>query len=268
LSTYVVGDLQGCLDPLKRLLEDVHFDPAVDQLCSVGDIVNRGPRSLETLRFCYGLGSAFRTVLGNHDLHLLAVAREIRKPNRSDTLEDILTAPDRDELLAWLQRQPLLIECDGYLLVHAGIPPQWSRQQALRLANEMSEVLQDEARAEAFFQVMYGNEPDRWRDDLEPPLRWRLITNYLTRMRFCSASGQLELSSKSPPDQPPEGFAPWFSHRGRKTRDDKIIFGHWAALQGKPCGPGLFPLDTGCVWGGPLRLMALSSETYYHRHPA
>ncbi|TNE76633.1 MAG: symmetrical bis(5'-nucleosyl)-tetraphosphatase [Gammaproteobacteria bacterium] len=267
MTTYAVGDLQGCLSPLQRLLEVVDFNPAEDQLWSVGDVVNRGPQSLQTLRFCMQLGDAFRMVLGNHDLHLLAVARGIRAPHRSDTLDDILSAPDRDELLSWLQRQPLLIDSDDHLLVHAGIPPQWPRNQALSLAEEMHQVLADDAKSEAFFQVMYGNQPDCWHADLSPPLRWRLITNYFTRMRFCSSAGQLELSSKAPPEQPPTGFAPWYSHPERKTRNCKIIFGHWAALQGKPCGPGLIPLDTGCVWGGPLRLVNLSSGEYHHCQP-
>lgn len=267
MTTYVVGDLQGCLEPLLQLLDDVGFDAATDQLWAVGDIVNRGPHSLQALRFCHQLGDAFRMVLGNHDLHLLAVARGIRQPHRSDTLADILAAPDRDELLLWLQQQPLMIDSGDYLLVHAGIPPQWSKQQALKLAAEMKQVLADEESSAAFFQVMYGNDPDSWREGLEAPLRWRVITNYFTRMRFCTASGQLELSCKHPPDQPPEGFAPWYSHPERLTAGCNIIFGHWAALQGKFCGEHLFPLDTGCVWGGPLRLMNLDSGECYHRYP-
>ncbi|TNE94965.1 MAG: symmetrical bis(5'-nucleosyl)-tetraphosphatase [Gammaproteobacteria bacterium] len=267
MTTYVVGDLQGCLTPLQQLLETVKFDPGKDQLWSVGDLVNRGPQSLETLRFCYQLGDAFRTVLGNHDLHLLAVAHGVRKPHPSDTLNDILEAPDRDELLKWLIRQPLLLAHGEFLLVHAGIPPQWSREEALALAEEVQQVLSDELQSAAFFEVMYGNEPDLWHNALLPPLRWRLITNYLTRMRFCSTEGQLELSSKAPPQEPPEGFAPWYAHPHRKTCHCKIIFGHWAALEGKPIGDNLYPLDTGCIWGGPLRMMALDTGHYYHCQP-
>lgn len=267
MTTFVVGDLQGCLTPLQRLLETVKFDPGKDQLWSVGDLVNRGPQSLETLRFCYQLGDAFRAVLGNHDLHLLAVARGVRKPHPSDTLNDILDAPDREELLKWLAKQPLLLAHEEYLLVHAGIPPQWSREEALSLAEEMHQVLTDKQLSAAFFEVMYGNEPDLWHNALLPPLRWRLITNYLTRMRFCSTEGQLELTSKAPPQEPPEGFAPWYAHTHRKTRHCKIIFGHWAALEGKPIGDNLYPLDTGCIWGGPLRMMALDSGHYYHCQP-
>lgn len=266
MTTYVVGDIQGCLQPLQQLLDNVAFG-SEDQLWSVGDLVNRGPQSLETLRFCHRLGAQFRMVLGNHDLHLLAVARGIRAPHRSDTLDDILTAPDRDELLHWLQRQPLLIASEEHLLVHAGIPPQWSKEQAIEFAAEMQQVLTDEAMAHDFFQVMYGNEPDCWNEHITPPMRWRLITNYFTRMRFCSSEGQLELSTKSSPNQPPTGFAPWYSHPDRLTKSSNIIFGHWAALQGKPCGSGLFPLDTGCVWGGPLRLMNLTTGNYHHQMP-
>lgn len=267
MTTYVVGDIQGCLLPLQQLLDKVAFNPAEDQLWSVGDLVNRGPQSLEVMRFCYRLGNRFRMVLGNHDLHLLAVARGIRRPHRSDTLDDILAAPDRDALFHWLQAQPLLLDTGGHLLVHAGIPPQWSREQAIALAAEMRLVLSDTAMADDFFQVMYGNAPDCWSDNLAPPLRWRLITNYFTRMRFCSAAGRLELASKAPPDQPPAGYAPWYSHPDRRTATSNIIFGHWAALQGKHCGPHLFPLDTGCVWGGPLRLLNLDSGDYHHQLP-
>jgi len=266
LTTYVVGDIQGCLQPLQQLLDDVAFS-SDDQLWSVGDIVNRGPQSLETLQFCHGLGNQFRMVLGNHDLHLLAIAQGVRKPHRSDTLDDILNAPDRDELLHWLQGQPLLMASDEYLIVHAGIPPQWSREQAMELAAEVHQVLSDDAMAREFFHVMYGNEPDCWAQSITPPLRWRLITNYFTRMRFCSPEGQLEFSSKSPPHQPPPGFAPWYSHPGRLTKTSNVIFGHWAALQGKFCGSHLFPLDTGCVWGGPLRLMNLDTGDYHHQQP-
>ena len=262
----MVGDIQGCLQPLQQLLDNVAFG-SEDQLWSAGDIVNRGPQSLETLRFCYRLGAQFRMVLGNHDLHLLAIAKGIRPPQRSDTLNDILAAPDRDELLYWLQQQPLLISSEEYLLVHAGIPPQWTAEQAIKLASEMQEVLADEVMAREFFQHMYGNEPDCWEESLTGPMRWRLITNYFTRMRFCSPEGQLELSSKSTPNQPPPGFAPWYSHPARLTKFSNIIFGHWAALQGKPCGPRLFPLDTGCVWGGPLRLMNLATGDYHHQMP-
>lgn len=265
LTIYAVGDIQGCLQPLKRLLDRVKFDPASDHLWSVGDVVNRGPESLESLRFCYNLGNHFRMVLGNHDLHLLAIAHGIRRPSRSDTLDDILKAPDRDELLHWLQQQPMLIEDKGYVMVHAGIPPQWSLSQAKTLSEEMSNVLCCETKSRQFFEVMYGDDPDIWADDLLPPVRWRSITNYFTRMRFCSPRGQLELTSKSQPNDPPLGFAPWFSHPSRLPQDTKIIFGHWAALEGRASKDNLFPLDTGYIWGGPLRLMNLDTREYFHQ---
>ncbi|MGK2915851.1 MAG: symmetrical bis(5'-nucleosyl)-tetraphosphatase [Porticoccaceae bacterium] len=263
MSIYAVGDIQGCLDPLRELLNQVGFDPRRDQLWSVGDTVNRGPQSLATLRFLKNLGAAFRMVLGNHDLHLLAVARGLRKRNPKDTLDEILMAPDRDELLAWLQRQPLLIQQGDMVLVHAGIPPQWSLAQARAYAAEVEAVLGDD-RAESFLASMYGNQPDCWLENLTGIERWRVITNYFTRMRFCDANGRLELSTKLGPERPPVGFAPWFSHPARKTADIDIVFGHWATLLGRDCGPRLFPLDTGCVWGQRLRLLSVEQKTYRH----
>jgi len=265
MTDYVVGDLQGCLDPLLKLLDRVQFDPTADRLIATGDLINRGPQSLETLRFCMSLGSAFKTVLGNHDLHLLAIAHGIRKPTPKDTLDEILGASDRDELINWLQQQPLLLSIDQYTIVHAGIPPNWTVSAARTLAAEVEQVLKSD-QALNYFQGMYGDQPDSWSEDLSGPARWRLITNYLTRMRYCTASGQLELEAKSAPDQQTDAltakFAPWFSFPNRKTAEDKIIFGHWAALEGKHLGNNLFPLDTGYVWGGAMRLMDLSTCDY------
>lgn len=263
MSIYAVGDIQGCLDPLRALLEQVAFDPQQDQLWSVGDIVNRGPQSLATLRFLKELGTAFRMVLGNHDLHLLAVAAGLRKRNPKDTLDDVLGAPDRDELLSWLQRQPLLIHAGNIVIVHAGIPPQWSLDEAKRYAAEVEAVLGDE-RAQSFLGNMYGNQPDCWSEDLTGIERWRVITNYFTRMRFCDRSGRLELATKVGPENPPPGFEPWFAHRHRKTAAIDIAFGHWATLLGRDCGKRLFPLDTGCVWGQQLRLLSLERRSYHH----
>ncbi|MCL4119696.1 UNVERIFIED_CONTAM: hypothetical protein GTU68_034055 [Idotea baltica] len=265
MSNYAVGDIQGCLEPLKKLLDKVSFDPGKDKLWSVGDVVNRGPHSLETLRFCYNLGNRFRMVLGNHDLHLIATAKGFRKPSRNDTLDKILKAPDRDELLDWLQQQPLMIEAKDHVLVHAGIPPQWSLKKAKKLANEMSDVLHCDDKSTEFFKVMYGNEPDVWEKNLSSPLRWRLITNYFTRMRFCSDKGHLELTCKNLPEKPPKGFSPWFEHENRLTKKTNIIFGHWAALAGSYCGEHLFPLDTGYIWGGPMRLMNMKTKEYTHQ---
>ena len=263
MSQYAVGDIQGCLEPLQRLLEQVAFDPQHDQLISVGDLINRGPESLGTLRFCKNLGAAFTMVLGNHDLHLLAVAQGVRGPTNKDTFGDILAAPDRDELLNWLRAKPLLLEVAGYHLVHAGIPPIWDMPTAYNLAGEVSAVLQSDL-CSHYFHNMYGNQPDQWSDSLEGPERWRVITNYLTRMRFCTAEGRLELESKDQVEMALP-FKPWFAHQNRKAAADKIVFGHWAALQGRDCGQYVYALDTGCVWGGPMRLMNLQSGEYFHQ---
>tara|TARA_B110000046_G_scaffold160993_1_gene174432 strand:+ start:6091 stop:6885 length:795 start_codon:yes stop_codon:yes gene_type:complete len=262
VTRYAVGDIQGCLDPLLQLLDKVSFNPAHDQLVAVGDLINRGPKSLQTLRFCKALGNSFKTVLGNHDLHLLAIAHGVRSPTPKDTLDDILAAPDRHDLLAWLQQQPLLLSIGEFTVVHAGIPPIWTLSQAQSLASEVSAALQSEHSGE-YFKNMYGNYPLRWSDELGGTDRWRVITNYLTRMRLCTADGELELTTKDMPEAT-SIYAPWFDHDSRRTAADKIIFGHWAALEGRHCGENLFALDTGCVWGGPMRLMNLESQIYIH----
>lgn len=261
MAVYAVGDLQGCLDPLKCLLERVRFDPARDRLWLVGDLVNRGPKSLETLRFLYSIRESLVCVLGNHDLHLLAVAHNIERLRKADTLREIIDAPDSAELLDWLRRQKLLHHDEerDIALVHAGIPPQWTLKKALKRAVEVEEALQDDARLPLFLDGMYGNEPDKWDKDLHGAARLRVITNYFTRMRFCRADGTLDLKSKEGLDTAPPGFAPWFSIPGRKTRGQKIIFGHWAALEGNCHEPGLFALDTGCVWGGAMTLLNIDS---------
>jgi len=265
VTHYAVGDVQGCFEALIKLLAKIQFDPDHDCLISVGDLVNRGPQSLETLRYCKNLGDSFATVLGNHDLHLLAIAHGIRNPTSKDTLNPILEASDKNELLGWLQQQPLLLNVKGYTIVHAGIPPQWSIAKAEELANEVNCALNSESSG-AYFSSMYGNYPLLWSDDLDEPARLRVITNYLTRMRFCTADGELDLDTKST-IIPPTGHKAWFSHSGRKTEGNKIIFGHWAALEGRDCGDNLFPLDTGYVWGGPMRIMNLDTEEYIHINP-
>ncbi len=261
MTAYAVGDLQGCLDQLKCVLEQVRFNPARDQLWLVGDLVNRGPKSLETLRFLYSIRESVICVLGNHDLHLLAVANNIERLRKADTLREILEAPDCTELLDWLRRQKLLHydEKRDVALVHAGIPPQWTLKKALKRAAEVEDALQDDARLPLFLDGMYGNEPAKWDKDLHGVTRLRVITNYLTRMRFCRADGTLDLKSKEGLDTAPPGFAPWFSYPERKTRGQKIVFGHWAALEGKCNEPGLFALDTGCVWGGAMTLLNIDS---------
>ena len=264
MGTYAVGDIQGCLQPLKQLLREVKFKPDKDVLWSVGDIVNRGPKSLKALRFLYKMREQLVVVLGNHDLHLLAVAAGVRKAGRSDTLDEILEAPDREELLEWLAQQPLLHYEHGYTLVHAGIPPQWTLQQARDYAREVEAALRGPDRV-AFLGAMYGNEPDIWSDDLTGMARLRVITNYLTRMRFCTADGRLDLVSKGSSPTPGvanlrgEKVAPWFSHAGRKTANERILFGHWAMLAGTSDNPNAIALDTGCIWGGTMSLFELES---------
>lgn len=264
MSVYAVGDLQGCLKPLKCLLEQVAFDPAHDQLWLVGDLVNRGPESLETLRFLYAMRHCVTIVLGNHDLHLLACAHKVERLKKGDTLSEILQAPDCDVLINWLRQQKLLHHDAerNITMVHAGIAPQWTLAKAQRRAAEVEEALRDDNRLPVFLDGMYGNEPAKWHKDLSGVTRLRVITNYFTRMRFCTADGTLDLKSKEGLDSAPAGYAPWFSHPNRKMRGERIIFGHWAALEGNCTEPGLHALDTGCVWGGSMTLMNVDSCEY------
>ncbi|SDS59451.1 Bis(5'nucleosyl)-tetraphosphatase, ApaH [Pseudomonas asplenii] len=261
MAVYAVGDLQGCLEPLKCLLERVAFDPASDRLWLVGDLVNRGPQSLETLRYLYRMRESLVCVLGNHDLHLLAAAQNVERLKKSDTLREILEAPDAPELLGWLRQQKLLHHDAerNVALVHAGIPPQWSLKKALKLAAEVESALRDDQHYASFLAGMYGNEPNKWDGDLEGITRLRVITNYFTRMRFCTAEGKLDLKGKEGADTAPAGYAPWFSFKERKTQGLKIIFGHWAALEGECNEPGIFALDTGCVWGGAMTLINIDT---------
>ncbi|MDN7143240.1 symmetrical bis(5'-nucleosyl)-tetraphosphatase [Pseudomonas sp. JQ170] len=265
MAVYAVGDLQGCLQPLKCLLERVNFNPAVDRLWLVGDLVNRGPESLETLRFLYSIRESLTCVLGNHDLHLLAAWHNIERLKKHDTLREILEAPDAGELLDWLRRQKLLHydEQRSVALVHAGIPPQWTLGKALELAGEVEEVLRDDNRLKPYLDGMYGNEPNKWSKDLSGVTRLRLITNYFTRMRFCTSEGKLDLKGKEGADTAPPGYKPWFAHKGRRSRHVKIIFGHWAALEGRCKEPGVIPLDTGCVWGGAMTLYNVDSGEFH-----
>ena len=259
MTRYAVGDVQGCFDPLQRLLKRVKFDPARDQLWSVGDIVNRGPQSLQCLRFFAELGSSARVVLGNHDLHLLAVANGIRPVKRGDTIQEILDASDRDELLDWLRRQPLLHSDGEFTMIHAGLAPQWSVAQARVLAAEIATVLRGERWLD-FLAGMYGDAPDNWSDDLRGVARWRVITNYFTRLRFCKPNGTLDLKSKEGPETAPPGFMPWFDIPQRKSAGATLIVGHWAALMGKTQRDDVIALDTGCVWGGQLTLLNLETR--------
>ena len=266
MAVYAVGDLQGCLDPLKRLLDEVRFDPASHQLWSVGDLVNRGPQSLETLRFLYSIRDAFVCTLGNHDLHLLAAWYNIERLKKADTLAQILEAPDAPELIQWLRCQKLLHydEPRNIALVHAGIPPIWPLSKALRYAAEVESALRDDNLVKPYLDGMYGNEPAKWNKDLHGVTRLRVITNYFTRMRFCTRDGKLDLKGKEGADSAPPGYAPWFSHKERRSRHVRIIFGHWAALEGRCNEPGVFALDTGCVWGNAMTLMNVDT-LHMHR---
>lgn len=270
MATYAVGDLQGCLEPLQCLLKEVGFNPSNDRLWLVGDLINRGPASLDCLRYVYRMRNAIQCVLGNHDLHLLAVARGHRQPSRSDTLDEILNAPDAEELLHWLRQQPLLHRDAelGYTMVHAGIAPQWTLDQACQYADEINQVLRGPD-CDRFLAAMYGNQPANWQEHLSGTERWRCITNYFTRMRFCRANGELDFDNKSNASTQPiaaaeNDFAPWFSHPNRKTTKDSIIFGHWAALEGKADHKSVFALDTGCVWGGAMTMMRLEDRQLFH----
>lgn len=261
MSTYAIGDLQGCLTPFDALLEHIDFNPDQDRLLLAGDLVNRGPDSLGALRRVYQLRNQARVVLGNHDLHLLAVAHGATNPNAKDTLAPILDAPDRDPLLAWLQSQPLLVEIPEFqaVMAHAGLPPLWTLEQARERAREVEAVLSAPALAELFFDNMYGNQPAGWDDALEGPDRWRVITNHFTRMRFVNEAGELDLSTKGEPDQPPPGFMPWFEHP-RRHPSPRVLFGHWAALEGRSSAGDVEALDTGCVWGGCLTALRLEDQ--------
>lgn len=255
---YLIGDLQGCCDALERLLQTLDFSPSRDRIHCLGDLVNRGPASLRTLRKLQDMGDAAQCLLGNHDLHLLATAHGARKPGKSDTLRDILDAPDREALLDWLRHQRMAAQAQGWLLVHAGVVPQWDCAQTLSLAGEVEALLRGPDLAD-FLHEMYGNEPDRWQDELSGTARLRFIVNVLTRLRFCSADGQLEFKTKDGAGDAPDGFMPWFEVPGRRTRGQPIAFGHWSTL-GLQQRPDLLALDTGCVWGGSLSAAALDAQ--------
>jgi bis(5'-nucleosyl)-tetraphosphatase (symmetrical) len=274
MSTYAIGDLQGCYDPLRRLLDAVGFDPAHDRLWFAGDLVNRGPQSLQTLRFIAGLGGAALSVLGNHDLHLLAVAHGGRR-GRRDTLEELLAAPDRDELLDWLRRQPLLHEAPGLALatapapsptmgplalLHAGLPPQWDLAQARACAREAEAALRAPDYPELLRQ-MYGDEPALWDEQLRGLPRLRFIINCYTRLRYCDKQGRAEFASKGAPGSQPKGLLPWFAVPKPRWAGTTVLFGHWSTL-GRVHWPeyGVYGLDTGAVWGRRLTALRLDDR--------
>lgn len=261
---YAIGDIQGCVTPLKKLLERIRFNPEHDILWFTGDLVNRGPKSLETLRFIKSLGDQHPTVLGNHDLHLLAVASLAQRMTPEDTFTDILNAPDKNELIDWLSKKPLLYHDDvsGFTMVHAGLAPSWDLTTAKRLAKEVETVIQSPA-AFDFFQHMYGDHPDHWNETLQGTSRLRCITNYFTRVRFCHPDGRIELKNKGQINPANKELMPWFKVPHRVNAHLKIIFGHWAALGGVTDTPNTYALDTGCVWGNKLTAMRLEDEKRY-----
>jgi bis(5'-nucleosyl)-tetraphosphatase (symmetrical) len=264
MATYAIGDIQGCFKAFSCLLKEAVFEPEKDVLWVAGDLVNRGPDSLSTLRYIKGLGDNAKVVLGNHDLHMLAVAYGIKPPHRSDTLDDVIKADDAEELFTWLRQQPLLYHCPErhYALVHAGLAPQWTIEQALSLSQEVETVLKGPNFKDFLFH-MYGDEPNRWCDDLTGWQRLRVITNHFTRMRLCDADGHLDLKHKHGLEDVRSGFKPWFAHAHRKTRDTNILFGHWAALEGESNEDRVFALDTACVWGGRLTMMRLEDHRLF-----
>ncbi|MFM8481287.1 MAG: symmetrical bis(5'-nucleosyl)-tetraphosphatase [Gammaproteobacteria bacterium] len=255
MARIAIGDLQGCLTELQQLLKDIRFSADRDQLWFVGDLVNRGPDSLGVLRFVRALGANARVVLGNHDLHLLAVAFGSRQKLREDdTLDDVLSAADRHALLEWLLRQPLAVREGSDLMLHAGVVPQWSADEVLQYAREVEHALQ--ANPQALFDVMYGNKPDCWRDELDGSDRLRFIINVLTRLRFCRADGRIDLKMKGAPGSQDAGWMPWFEVPTRRTRGVRLVTGHWSTL-GLVDRAELLALDTGCVWGGALSAASL-----------
>lgn len=258
MAIYAIGDIQGCYDDLLRLLDKINFDPTSDQLWFAGDLVNRGPKSLQTLRFVKGLGKLAITVLGNHDLHLLAVANSIHKIRKKDVLHQILIASDREELLNWLRHQPLLHYQHNYCMVHAGLPPQWGLKKSQKMAKKVEKVLQGSDYT-IFLKKMYGNTPNFWSDDLKDEQKIHFTVNCLTRIRFCTAKGKLDFEHHGAPGSQPDKLMPWFEVPDRKSLPLTIIFGHWSAL-GFYAENNCYGLDTGCLWGRQLTALRLDES--------
>ncbi|MES9966138.1 MAG: symmetrical bis(5'-nucleosyl)-tetraphosphatase [Sedimenticola sp.] len=267
MAVYAIGDVQGCYDELQLLLERIRFDETKDKLWFAGDLVNRGPHSLEVLRFVKKLGKRAITVLGNHDLHLLAISEGNLKHNRKDhTLDEILAAPDREELLHWLRHRPLMHHSRkrGLSMIHAGLPPQWDIETALGCARELEATLQGEGFHD-YCQQMYGNEPACWTDDPKGMERLRFITNAFTRLRYCDSEGNMALKEKGPPGSQGPALLPWFEMPDRRSRADRILFGHWSTL-GYRHQENIWALDTGCLWGGRLTALRLHRKKEYRHH--
>jgi bis(5'-nucleosyl)-tetraphosphatase (symmetrical) len=261
MATYAIGDVQGCFSALTTLLEQIRFDPAGDRLWFVGDLVNRGPDSVSVLRHVKGLGRAAVTVLGNHDLHLLAVANGCRPARPKDTFHDVLDAPDRDELLAWLRNRPLVYREDNFLLLHAGLLPEWPVSQAETLARDAEQALRS-TDYRALLRSLYQDGPRRWSQELTGMSRLTLITKVLTRLRVCSATGEIEWDFTGTPDQAPDGYLPWFQVPNRSSAKATVICGHWAAM-GLHVRDNLLALDGGCVWGRQLVAVRLEDRQVF-----
>jgi bis(5'-nucleosyl)-tetraphosphatase (symmetrical) len=255
MTVYAIGDVQGCHQQVLNLIDKIRATTPDARYVFVGDLVNRGPRSLEMLRYLRSMGERVKVVLGNHDLHLLALAHGIRKPHRSDTLDAILEAPDRRELLDWLRYQPLALMESGHLIVHAGVVPQWTVEQTLALAQEVADQLCSPNWLD-FMHHMYGNTPERWDDALQGADRLRCIINALTRIRYCRVDGTMEFTSTESSTDSVEGYMRWFDVPGRKTAGHPVVFGHWSTL-GLTLREDLIGLDTGCIWGEKLTAVNL-----------
>lgn len=265
MATYAIGDVQGCFDELKALLTQINFNSDHDQLWFCGDLVNRGPKSLETLRFIRSLEDNALTVLGNHDLHLLATAFDHQQPGKKDTFDSMLNADDADELFDWLRRRPLLHHDaeKNITLLHAGIHPHWSISKAQQLANEMEQVLQSDNHIN-FYKHMYGDKPFTWDDELTGWPRYRFITNILTRLRYCDKDGKPSLGAKGEPGSQADHLIPWYQVPGRKSKNDTIIFGHWSTLPhaGFSGINNAYAIDSGCLWGGALTAMRIDVQPF------
>ncbi|HHD1968420.1 TPA: bis(5'-nucleosyl)-tetraphosphatase (symmetrical) ApaH [Klebsiella pneumoniae] len=264
MSTYLIGDVHGCYDELIALLAQVEFDPRRDTLWLTGDLVARGPGSLEVLRYVKSLGDSVRLVLGNHDLHLLAVFAGISRNKPKDRLKPLLEAPDADELLNWLRRQPLLQvdEEKKLVMAHAGITPQWDLETAQQCARDVEAVLSSDSYP-FFLDAMYGDMPNHWSNELSGLARLRFISNAFTRMRYCFPNGQLDMYSKEAPEDAPAPLKPWFAIPGPVSNAYSIAFGHWASLEGLGTPEGIYALDTGCCWGGELTCLRWEDKQYF-----
>ena len=268
MSAYAIGDVQGCYSELQNLLNEINFDERRDELWFAGDLVNKGPKSLQTLRFIKALGVNAKITLGNHDLHLLAVAKNIQPLLKKDTIQEILAADDVKELIDWLKSRPLLITDDNlnFTMVHAGLPPQWSLENAKEFAKECELILQSE-KINKLLAEMYGDTPNIWSDSLQDYAKQRFIINCFTRIRFCNSDGMLDFDAKVAPGKQNTSLIPWYSLPNRKTKDNKIIFGHWSTVHiGNEKNfkqYNVYPIDTGCLWGGRLTAMRLEDEKVF-----